>query len=285
MKTLVIGGTGTVGREVLAQLPVGGGVRAMVRNAARAGLPGHVEMVRGDLTVPESLDAALRGVETVFLVWTAPPDAVVPAMERILRQVRRIVFLSAPHRTDHPFFQAAQPNRMATMQAGIEGLIGKSGREWTFLRPGIFSANSIGWWGPQIRTGDVVRWPYPEVATAPIDERDIAAVAVRALCEDGHAGAEYVITGPEALTQREQVAAIGRALGRKLRMEEISEEAARSELLRVIPSPPVVGYLMKAWVAVEGHPAFVTSTVEKLTGVPARTFENWARDHAAAFRD
>src|SRR6266566_3615918 len=61
------------------------------------------------------------------------------------------------------------------------GLIETSGLEWTFLRPGMFAANALSWWAPQIRVGDVVRWPYLATPTAPIDERDIAAVAVRAL--------------------------------------------------------------------------------------------------------
>ena len=68
-----------------------------------------------------------------------------------------------------------------------------------------FAANALRWRAPQIRAGNVVRWPYLAVPTAPIDERDIAAVAVRALCEDGHAGAEYVLTGRQSLSQFEQV--------------------------------------------------------------------------------
>jgi uncharacterized protein YbjT (DUF2867 family) len=67
----------------------------------------------------------------------------------------------------------------------------------------MFAANALRGWAPQIRVGDVVRWPYLAAPTAPIDERDIAAVAVLALCEDGHAGAEYVLTGPESLSQFE----------------------------------------------------------------------------------
>src|SRR4029079_1871089 len=86
-------------------------------------------------------------------------------------------------------------------------------------------------WGPQIREGNVVRWFYGDAATAPIDERDIAAVAVRALCDDGHGGKDYVITGPESLTQREQVRIVGDAIGRPLRFEELSHDAARQQLL------------------------------------------------------
>src|SRR5438132_13681595 len=75
----------------------------------------------------------------------------------------------------------------------------------------MFAGNARHFWGRSIRAGGVVRWPYLNAPTAPIDERDLAAIAVRTLCEDGHAGAEYVVTGPQSLTQAEQVHIIGRA--------------------------------------------------------------------------
>jgi uncharacterized protein YbjT (DUF2867 family) len=148
----------------------------------------------------------------------------------------------------------------------------------------MFAGNARHFWGPQIRRGDVVRWPYLDAPTAPTDERDIAAVAVRALCDDVHAGAEYVVTGPESLTQAEQVQTIGRALGRSLRGEEISPEEARTQLLPVLGSPVFIDMLLNAWRAARGQPAFVTSTCTAVTGVPARTFLQWATDHAAEFR-
>jgi uncharacterized protein YbjT (DUF2867 family) len=163
----------------------------------------------------------------------------------------------------------------------MERLIETAGCEWTFLRPGMFAANALGWWAPQVRAGDVVRWPHLAAPTAPIHERDIAAVAVRALCEDGHGGAEYVLTGPESLSQREQLATIGRAIGRSLQVEDISPDEARRELQM---PPVVVNMLLDAWAAALGQPAFVTSTVAEITGKPARTFLEWATDNAVAFR-
>jgi len=71
---LVTGATGRVGRVVIDLLiDAGVPVRALTHRAdAVATLPANVEVVTGDLTVPESLDAGLRGVESVLLVWTAP---------------------------------------------------------------------------------------------------------------------------------------------------------------------------------------------------------------------
>src|SRR6266481_696797 len=232
---LVIGATGTVGRQVVFRLAATGTqVRAMARTPGAARLPPQVEVVRGDLTLPETLDRCLDGIDTVFLVWTAPAGTVAPALERITKRARRIVYLSAPLKTPHPLFQ--QPNPLRAMFERIERLIETSGVQWTFLRPGMFAANALSWWAPQIRAGDVVRWPHLAALTAPIDERDIVAVAVRALCEDGHAGAEYVLTGPQSLSQFEQVSAIGRVIGRSLLIEEMSPDEAREELLALMPA-------------------------------------------------
>src|SRR5881397_3954544 len=135
-RILIIGASGNVGRQVLCQLPAAGArVRALVRNPHTAGLPPHVEVVRGDLTLAETLDECLDGIDAVFLVWTAPPAAVGPALERIAKHARRIVYLSAPLKTPHPLFQ--QPNPIRALAEQIERMIETSGLEWTFLRPGM----------------------------------------------------------------------------------------------------------------------------------------------------
>lgn len=280
-RVLVTGATGNVGREVVDELLRNGtAVRAMTRNPDTAQLPRGVEVLLGDLTVPADVDRVVEGIETVFLVWTVPANAFPAAIERIAARAKRVVLLTSPHQTPHPFFQ--QPNAMAAMYADIERRIRATNLRWTFVRPGMFALNTVGWWAGQIRAGNVVRWPYGDAETAPIDERDIAAVAVRALLDERHDGGDYVITGPESLTQREQVETIGRAIGRDLRFHEISPE----ETYEVLRAPaPVVSMLLNAWRAASGQPAYVTSLVEEITGSPARTFAQWARDHAAAFTE
>jgi uncharacterized protein YbjT (DUF2867 family) len=277
-RVLVIGATGNIGRLVVSQLlAVGAQVRALTRNPDTAGLPPQVEVKFGDLTLPNTLEPCLHGIDTVFLLWVAAPGAIAPALERIVNHVRRIVFLSAPLKTGHPFFQ--QPNPIRAVAEQIERHIEASGLQWTFLRPGMFAGNALRWWAPQIRAGDVVRWPYLAAPTAPIDERDIAAIAVRSLCEDGHAGADYVLTGPESLTQQEQLSIIGRAAGRSLRIEEI----AADDWQRHLPGA-AAKMLLDAWAAAIGQPAYVSSTFAEIMGTPPRTFVEWATDHAAEFR-
>jgi uncharacterized protein YbjT (DUF2867 family) len=222
----------------------------------------------------------LDDVEAVFLVWTAPSEFLIPALERITSKARRIVFLSAPLKTAHPFFQ--QPNPARNLAEKVERVIESSSLEWTFLRPGMFAANALRWWAPQIREGNVVRWPYLAAPTAPIDERDLAAAALHALCEDGHAGAEYVLTGPQSLTQFEQLSIIGRAIGRPLHIEEMSPDEARREWSPTWPAS-VVNMLLDAWDAAIDQPAFLSSTFEEITGSPPRTFHAWVIDHASEF--
>ena len=280
-RILVIGATGTVGRQVVLQLATQGAcVRAMTRNPDSAQLPPQVEVVQGDLTIPDTLNRCLDGVDSVFLVWTAPLAATDAALARIAKHARRLVFLSAPLKTPHPFFQ--QPNPARTLALHVEQLIEQSGLEWTFLRPGMFAANARDFWGPQVRAGKTIRWPYLDAPTAPIDERDIAAVGVCALTQAGHRGMEYVLTGPQSLTQHEQIATIGQVIGRALTIEELSRDDARRMWSGVMPAA-VADMLMDAWSAALGQPAYVTSTVQEITGTPARSFADWPKDNASAF--
>jgi uncharacterized protein YbjT (DUF2867 family) len=248
-------------------------------------LPAGAEVVAGDLTVPASLDAAIQGIDAVFLVWTAPITAAAAAIAQLAThpsgQPRRVVYLSAPHRTPHPFFQ--QPNPLRSLHAEVERLLAAATPNGCVLRPGMSASNALHWWAPQIRIGDIVRWPYGAAETAPVDERDIAAVAVRALIDDQHVGPDYVLTGAESLSQAAQVRAIGDAIGRRLFFEELSPEEFRRETAGTWPRV-VADMLLDAWHATLGTPAFVTSAIQEILGLPARTFSQWAGDNAAAFR-
>ncbi|TMF89380.1 MAG: NAD-dependent epimerase/dehydratase family protein [Chloroflexi bacterium] len=278
---LVTGATGRVGRLVVDELIAAGvPVRALTRRSdGAARLPPKVDVVVGDLTVPESLDAALRGVGAVFLVWTAPPATAPAVVERLATYARRVVFLSAPHQTPHPFFQ--QPNPMAELYAGIERLMAAAGLASTVVRPGVFASNALFWWAPAIRGDSPVRWPYGAAETAPVDERDVAAVAARTLYQEGFAGGDFVLTGPESLSQAEQVSIIGDVLGRRVKFEELSPDQFRSEA-EGWPRP-AVDMLLAAWAATMGVPAFLTSTVFDILGAQPRSFRQWVADHATAF--
>jgi uncharacterized protein YbjT (DUF2867 family) len=281
---LVIGATGRIGRLVVDELVrAGAPVRAVTRRPADAMLPAAVEVVAGDLTAPNSLSTALDGVGSVFLVWSAPTATAAALGAQLAADrspSRRVVYLSAPFRTPHPFFQ--QPNPMRDMHAEVERALAATLLDVAILRPGMFASNALHWWAPQLRAGDVVRWPYGAAETAPLDERDLAAVAARSLLDAQCARADVVLTGPASLSQAAQVHAIGEAIGRPLRFEEQSPEEFKRAAEATWP-PGAAEMLLSAWQATFGRPAFVTSTVKEILGRPARTFGAWAVDHATAF--
>ncbi|MEU7002866.1 NAD(P)H-binding protein [Nonomuraea sp. NPDC046570] len=275
---LVIGATGNVGRPTVSYLrEAGAKVRALVRNPSTAGLPADVETVQGDLTRPETVEAALGGVDTVFLIWPGfGVENAAAVVDAIARHARRVVYLSA----DMP--DLAEGEESSLFHQDIERLIRASGLEWTFLKPGGFATNTLGW-AEQIRRDGVVRWPYGQGGRSLIHEADIAAVAALTLTQEGHTGAGYVLTGPEVLTQADQVRVIGEVIGRPARWEEIAPEEARERLLASWGDATFVDGVLKAWGRLVDEPEGVTDTVERLTGRPARTFRSWVADHADAF--
>ncbi|ACZ83376.1 NAD(P)H-binding protein [Streptosporangium roseum] len=279
---LVTGATGNVGRQVVSQLQDAGvAVRALVRDPSSAGLPEKVDVVRGDLSAPDTLEAALDGVESVFLVWPfLTADGAPAVLDAVGRHARRIVYLSSAGVREDVERQGDPINQF---HADVERLIERSGLEWTFLRAGGFAANALAW-APEIRDGGVVRAPFGAATRSLIHERDIAAVAVRVLTGDGHGGAKHHLTGPELLSTVEQVRAVGEAAGRPARFEEIPAEEARRQMLDSGWPASVVEGIFDAHEGMVTEPERITSTVEEITGVPARTFRQWAADHAGDFR-
>jgi uncharacterized protein YbjT (DUF2867 family) len=282
---LVTGASGNVGGQVLAQLLNRGvAVRAMTRNPEAASLPEGAQVMRGDLTDLASLEACLDGVEAIFLMWPfrgAEPMAGI--LDVIKRHARRLVLLSSGAVQDG-LAPEEHTNHVGRSHAEVERLLTESSLTWTVLRPSTFAANAL-WWADQIRAGDTVAGPYGAVPMAMLHEADIAAVAVCALIEDGHDQACYLLTGPQVLTQVEQVHVIGQALGRPLRWRELSREEARRQLLADEAFPDsFIDVLLDGYAEMLDAPApTVTQTVETVTGAPARTFHRWALDHAEEF--
>ncbi|HJS96047.1 MAG TPA: NmrA family NAD(P)-binding protein [Solirubrobacteraceae bacterium] len=275
-KILVTGPTGNVGRHVVASLAeMGRDVRALVRDPRRASLPESVEVARGDLSSPDTLAGALRGVDSVYLMW--PGLAVEPrVVELIARHARRVVYLSA----DIP--DLADGEEPTIFHQEIERLIRRSGLDWTFVRAIDFATNTLGW-ADEIKRG-VVHLPYGEASRSLIHERDIADVIVHVLGSDGHEGARYVVTGPESITQAEIVAIIGEAIGRDVRWEDLPISIAREQLAAAWGSAAFAEARLEAWASFVESPERVTDQVERLLGRPARTFHSWAQEHADDFR-
>ena len=210
---LVTGATGTVGREVVAQLLAAGEhVRALSRDPSRARFDGRVEVIAGDLKKPETLPAAVAGVDRVFSLAVGPQ---IGAQEGNLAQasnkagVRRIVNISV--------LGAGEAGRggVAEWHTAGEQAIQNSGVPWTVVRPGAFMSNALFWKGTIKGLGKVFS-NYGDGKTTPIHPRDIAAVAVRALTSPGHEGKAYPLTGPQAISVAEQVRILSEAIGKPI---------------------------------------------------------------------
>ncbi|MBO8186516.1 NAD(P)H-binding protein [Streptomyces spirodelae] len=281
---LVTGATGNVGRPLVARLTAEGHeVRGLTRNPDRARLPDGATPVAAD-----DLGAALDGASAVFLnpaaFWHGPGDLLQLAAER---GVKRMVTLSSSSvvqaiPTVDPHNPIAEHHR--SLENAVETAAAAAGMEWTHLRPGMFATNTLAW-AEGVRRDGVVRAAHPRAHATPIHEDDIAAVAALALTGAlGGSGATPVLTGPESLTQAEQLRLIAEATGRSLRFEEIPQEEARAGMVADGIPAGIADVLLDMAARSVDTPAEVSPGVEELTGRPARTFAQWARDHAADFR-
>ncbi|MDT7789870.1 MAG: hypothetical protein QOF58_8289 [Pseudonocardiales bacterium] len=276
MTILVTGATGNVGRLVVRGL--GSGVRAVTRDPAKASFPAGVEVVRGDLDDPSSIP--FDGVEKLYL-FVHPPTAAEVVSLAVKAGVRRIVTLSSG---------AVTYGYDTTHHLPVEQVVEASGVEWTHLRPGEFAANKIDLWGPSIRADGTIVHPNPDEFGQPIHEADIADVAIKVLLEDGHAGKAYNLSGPPRLTQRQMAHALGEAIGRSLRFQDVTVEEALAYYVSVGWPEEIARYILGIG-GYEGGEAddfsdyeFVVSPdYERLMGRPYRTFAQWARDHRADF--
>ncbi|WP_328484372.1 MULTISPECIES: NAD(P)H-binding protein [unclassified Streptomyces] len=277
---LVTGATGTVGREVLRTFPAGRPLRIMSRDPSRVSqAPSGAETVAGDYEDPLSLDRALAGVETAFLVTARPGGGDDAAFVAAARRagVRRLVKLSAAAVSD-----PGAGDVITRWQRAAEECVRGCGLRWTLLRPRAFMSNSLAW-AESVRDERTVRALYGTSPNACVDPRDIAEVAVRVLTEQGHDGRTYTLTGPRALTAAEQTEELSRLLGVPLRFVELSPARARATWARRYPQPIVEALLESALRQRAGAKAGVQDTVRAVTGSPARSFGQWARDHLEAF--
>lgn len=288
MRVLVTGATGHVGRIVVEQLVTAGVlVRAMTRRPRQAHFPDAVETVAGDLTDPVALAAVLAGVDRMYLFPVARTAREVVTLAR-RAGVERIVVLSSA---------AVTSGADTSFHLPVERAVEQLGPEWTHVRPGEFMLNNLLLWGPSIRTEGIVYEPFPEAASWPVHERDIADVAVAALLQDGHQGKAYNLSGPELITRREQVDAIATATGRQVRLQVVTPEQARERYRRQGGFAAANADFLLGFTDYRGNQREPTSvaypiirtteprpTAHHVTGNPARTFAQWAADHAGDLR-
>ncbi|HWZ37250.1 MAG TPA: SDR family oxidoreductase [Bradyrhizobium sp.] len=283
---LVTGATGQHGRALLRLLSQRGiAARALARDPAKAGpiaaLP-RVEIVQGDMARPETLAPALRGIDRAILISSATPDMLEVQSNFIEAArsagVKHVVKLSgiAPN-LDSSF-------RFARMHGEIEKRLEASGMAWTHLRPGEFMTvyfRQV----PNIMAKGALLLPMEDARIASIDIGDIAEIAAKTLTESGHENRVYSLTGPEALTMAEVAAKLSAAIGKPIRYINVQPEDARKAQLAAGMPPFLADGLFELFSERrKGIEAKVWPDSERLLGRRPTSFEQFASNHAAAFR-
>ncbi len=285
MKILVTGATGNVGSEVFKQLathgqPVVAGVRDVekaIRLYSKLSA-GAGEFREFDFNEPATWLTALAGVDKMFLV--IPPGTTNPLQVELFFEtaiqagVKHLVFNSGRTTGD----LEDEPLHVT------EGLIKKSGADWTILRPGWFMQNFLNWVGFTIPSEDAFYLPAADSRTAFVDVRDVGAVAASALTESGHSGKIYELTGLEALTHFEVAQKISEAAGRTIRYVHLNEEEFVIEMVKRGWSQASAEHTVFLYRIVRmGKEAAVSRDIEMILGRPGIDFESFAKDHASCW--
>lgn len=272
MKILVTGATGKVGRPLVEQLlEAGHPVRALTRNPDKANLPANAEVIAGDLTRPETLAAALQGIDSLHLINFGGDDYAPlqagPEIIALAEQagVQRVTVLRGGERTS------------------VEEAVEASSLAWTFLEPVEFMSGALDY-AASIRTEGMVRQPFADRKTAAVHDADIASVAAAILTSDGHGGKSYTISGPEVLSPRRMVSTISATLGREIPFIELTTEEAVSEWQAAGMPQEVIDFMLWVYGDTPEVGYTVVPTVEQITGRPARTFRQWVAEHVDQFR-
>jgi uncharacterized protein YbjT (DUF2867 family) len=275
---LVTGATGNLGRELITRLHErAAAVRSLDRRDV--GLRPGIASVRGDLTDTDSVRMALDDIDTVFLIWplldSAPAEAVIA---ELAAAAPRVVYLSSTAIDDA---SVRQSDPIVQVHADMERRLRDAGLHLTVLRSDSLASNTLGW-AAQLRAGDVIEGP-DMARTAVVDERDVAASAAEVLLRrQDDSDRTYLLTGPEPLSRAGQVAILGTALGRNLRFEPVPVEIARARMLADGRPEHLVDALLTASTR-RPESRLVTDDVERLTGMSARPFAQWAIDHSTEF--
>jgi uncharacterized protein YbjT (DUF2867 family) len=282
---LVTGATGTTGMEVLRALKARGAeARALVRDETKAH---HLRdlgftPVTGDLGDPRTLKPALEGVERAYLV--APASPMQSELEQTFLEtakeagVKHVVKLSVLGASEEA------PGRFARSHGKVERALKESELDWTLLRATGFMQNTLSW-GKQVQEGRFYT-PVPDAAFSILDARDVAEVAALALTEEGHEGKSYGLSGPEAISYRDQAKRVFAAAGREIEVEEVPVEAVKRELVRAgVPPWNAEGLCELLELYASGGATMVTSGVQDALGRPPRDLDTFAKDHAEAFKE
>jgi uncharacterized protein YbjT (DUF2867 family) len=282
---LITGASGLVGKTVVQQVAKNGAKhRAMFRSESEAAkAPAGTETVIADFSKKDTLGAALRGVESVYLVCSPIPELVELESNMIVAcaaaGVKHVVLNSAMGAGD---YEKSFPSWHRKVEDKLKG----TGLTYTILRPNSFHQNVVAFFAPSIRAQGVFYSSMQNARNSFIDVRDIAAVAAKALGGGEHAGKIYELNGPEALNYTELAVKISKAAGREVKYVDIPMAAQRKAMLeQQMPEWLVTALLELQEYYTSGKGGEVDGLLPALLGRPAIRMEQFLGEVAGEFRE
>jgi len=280
-KVLVTGATGNIGSALVPALRSAGvDVRAFVRDESKAQplADAGAEIVVGDMDKPETMERAVEGVDKIYLLtWNGPTQA--QQAKNLLEVAQRG---AKPHLVRHGAW-GSEKSRIIKHHDEIDKAIESSNLPWTVLKPTFYMQNTM-MAAKTIASDGVIYWDMKDGKLAMIDARDIVDAAVAVLTGSGHEGKSYILTGPEPISFSDVAATFSRVLGKEVKYVSVPGEAALQSMVGMgIPEWIAKGFTELSEGFREGFADKASDNVAKLTGHPARSFEQFARDFAGAF--
>jgi uncharacterized protein YbjT (DUF2867 family) len=275
---LVIGGRSKIGRALIQSLQAREQqVRALVRaQQADAAFGPGIESVVGDLADPESLRGAMTGVEKVFLLSSPHRDAV--RWHRNAIDAARDAGVALLVRSSILGANLDSPAEFIGAHTECDRYLEQSGLAYAIVRPNLFMQNVPESNLPSIGADGNLYVDAGDARISMVDTRDVAAVAGAVLTEEGHAGAHYDITGPEALSYGDVATKMSAALDREISYVDVPDQSVRDALLAMSLDPWFVDALIGLYQdyrrsGTDGYVSVVTDIVFGLTGRPPRTLD------------
>jgi len=280
-KVLVTGATGNTGSALVPALRSAGvDVRAFVRDESKAQPLKDVgaEIFVGDLDQPETIEPAVEGVDRIYLLtWNGPTQA--QQAENVIKAAKRA---GNPHIVRHSMW-GSEKSRIIQQGDQVEEAVKASGLPWTLLRPTFYMQNTM-MAAQTIASDGVIYWDMGDGKLGMIDVRDIVDCAAAVLTGTGHEGKSYILTGPEAISFQDVAATFSKVLGKDVKYVSVPGEAALESMVGMgFPEWIAKGYGELSEGFSENFANSTTHNVATLTGHPARSFEQFARDFAQVF--
>jgi uncharacterized protein YbjT (DUF2867 family) len=284
MKILVTGATGNVGGEVVRNLHKGGAeVRALARKPKSVGFPAGVEVVPGDLTDPESIRAAAKGVDKLFLLNAVVADELTQALTTygIAKRagISHVTYLSVykvEQFRDVPHFAS---------KLAVENALKEFGVPYTILRPAYFYQNDLTL-KPLLQGMGIYPMPIGTAGISAIDSRDVAQAAAVTLTEQGHDGQTYDLVSSSQITGPGNAALWSKALGKDIFYTGHDFDAWEKQMSTQLPGwmaydmrAMLEGYVERGFASTEAD----VRRVAKLIGNEPRTYETFVKEATAAW--